>query len=160
MPSTTSTSRLYHYHFTFRVGGWKRGYDCHLEVKAPNKKSAAVKFRKMIRAMPDVEECPKFHYEEVRKGLPVLASEGHDRKGFCKRKRPVALAFGTRESHPDFIKPKKRRHRKEKAETTPSKPKRVRKFREPKEGEVLSKRQKMRRAKAYVEMIAAQRASA
>lgn len=88
----TINNRKYHYHFQFRVGGKKRGYDCNVEVKASSQKGAAQKIRNRIKSMPDVANVPDFHFSEVKRGLPVLASEGHTKATFAKFKRPGKIA--------------------------------------------------------------------
>lgn len=82
---------LRHYSFAFQVGGPVRGFRCSVEVKATNKKRAAMLIRARIRKMPDVESCPAFHYSEVVAGLPVLESAGHDEVKPNTRTRPAPL---------------------------------------------------------------------
>lgn len=91
MKTAPKTPRKYRWHFSFRVGGKKRGYDANVEVQATSQKSAANKVRQRIKAMGDVDESFKVHFSEVCKGLPVLVSDGHDEIGFNKLTRPAPL---------------------------------------------------------------------
>jgi hypothetical protein len=87
-----------YYSYSFQVGGPRTGYRCSVEVKALNKKRAAMLIRARIRKMPDVESVPQFHYTEVVVGLPVLESAGHDHVKPVNRTRPAPLTRKVGES--------------------------------------------------------------
>lgn len=74
-----------YYSLEFRLGRM----NVKVEVRAKNRKQAAIRIRQRIKAMPDVETGPKFHYSEVTVGVPVLESRGHNQVAFEDRKRPA-----------------------------------------------------------------------